>query len=65
MQDVTFQEYLCRQPVRQCYLPDCALAALLLEQGHVQAARAVYVQDLERWPDNIWALHGLQQTVTE
>ncbi|MHB9068071.1 MAG: tetratricopeptide repeat protein [Pirellulaceae bacterium] len=36
-----------------------ALGALLLEQGHVDEAEAVYRADLKRHPNNIWALQGL------
>ncbi len=47
-----------------------ALGALLLEQGHVAEAEAVYRADLGidttlirccRHPDNVWALHGLNE----
>lgn len=43
------------QPVRH------ALGALLLEQGHVQEAEAVYRADLELHPHNGWALTGLAE----
>ena len=43
------------QPVRH------ALGALLLEQGRVAEAEAVYRTDLERHPGNGWALHGLSE----
>ena len=45
-----------------------ALGALLLEQGHVEAAEQVYRDDLglsdnlvstSQHPDNLWSLHGL------
>jgi tetratricopeptide (TPR) repeat protein len=38
-----------------------ALGALLLEQGRVAEAEQVYRIDLERHPDNIWALQGLEE----
>ena len=38
-----------------------ALGALLLEQGRVAEAEAVYRQDLRLHPDNGWALHGLAE----
>jgi tetratricopeptide (TPR) repeat protein len=38
-----------------------ALGALLLEQGHVDEAEAVYRADLIRHPHNVWALHGLAE----
>jgi tetratricopeptide (TPR) repeat protein len=41
------------QPVRH------ALGALLLEQGHVAEAEAVYREDLRRHPENGWSLYGL------
>jgi tetratricopeptide (TPR) repeat protein len=43
------------QPVRH------ALGALLLEQGRLQEAEAVYLEDLNRHPENGWALHGLAE----
>ena len=38
-----------------------ALGALLLEQGQVERAEAVYREDLRRHPKNPWALHGLAE----
>jgi len=38
-----------------------ALGALLTEQGHYAEARAVYEANLERYPDNGWALFGLAE----
>ncbi|MFN0242441.1 MAG: hypothetical protein ACKVWV_06060 [Planctomycetota bacterium] len=38
-----------------------ALGALLLEQGRVDDAEAVYRRDLERHRTNGWALHGLAE----
>lgn len=43
------------QPVRH------ALGALLLEQGQVGEAEAVYREDLRRHPENGWSLHGLAE----
>jgi hypothetical protein len=43
------------QPVRH------ALGALLLEQGRVGEAEAVYREDLRLHPGNGWALHGLAE----
>lgn len=43
------------QPVRH------ALGALLLEQGKVEDAEAVYREDLKRHPENGWALTGLAE----
>ncbi len=43
------------QPVRH------ALGALLVEQGQIAEAREVYDIDLERHPENGWALHGLAE----
>jgi tetratricopeptide (TPR) repeat protein len=43
------------QPVRH------SLGALLLEQGRVEEAEAVYREDLERHPENGWSLHGLAE----
>lgn len=41
--------------------PRHALGALLLEQGRVDEALAVYRQDLEHHADEGWALHGLRE----
>lgn len=38
-----------------------ALGALLLEQGRVAEAEAVYRRDLQLHPGNGWALHGLAE----
>ena len=38
-----------------------ALGALLLEQGKVEEAEKVYRRDLERHPENGWALVGLEE----
>jgi hypothetical protein len=38
-----------------------ALGALLLEQDRTAEAEAVYRRDLERWPENMYALQGLAQ----
>ncbi len=38
-----------------------ALGALLLEQGQLAEAEAVYRRDLELHPGNGWALHGLEE----
>jgi tetratricopeptide (TPR) repeat protein len=50
-----------------------ALGALLLEQGHIDEAEAVYRSDLGldgklsracQHPDNLWSLHGLRECLT-
>ena len=50
-----------------------ALAALLLEQGHVEESAAVYKADLGldstlsracQHPDNVWSLHGYHDCLT-
>lgn len=52
------------QPTRHAY------AALLLEQGHVEAAAQAYAADLgfdetlpraRQHPNNVWALHGYRE----
>jgi hypothetical protein len=50
-----------------------ALGALLLEQGELEEAEAVYQADLGldgalaracQHPDNVWSLHGLHECLT-
>lgn len=36
-----------------------ALGAYLVRDGRYAEAEAVYREDLRRWPDNGWSLHGL------
>jgi hypothetical protein len=36
-----------------------ALGAFLIHDGQHAEAEAVYREDLRRWPDNGWSLHGL------
>lgn len=38
-----------------------ALGALLVDQGRFEEARAVYAEDLRRYPENGWALSGLAE----
>eukprot|EP00658_Telonema_sp_P-2_P047294 TRINITY_DN35981_c0_g1_i1.p2 TRINITY_DN35981_c0_g1~~TRINITY_DN35981_c0_g1_i1.p2 ORF type:complete len:159 (+),score=46.47 TRINITY_DN35981_c0_g1_i1:195-671(+) len=38
-----------------------ALGALLLEQGHVDEALAVYQDDVSMWRNNMWGLLGIKQ----
>jgi tetratricopeptide (TPR) repeat protein len=40
-----------------------ALGALLMEQGQLAEAESVYRNDLKRHPKNIWALHGLAESL--
>jgi tetratricopeptide (TPR) repeat protein len=56
------------EPWAWMHPPRHALAALLLERGHVEEAERVYRDDLgltpgiqrcAQHPDNVWALHGL------
>jgi tetratricopeptide (TPR) repeat protein len=39
------------------------LGAILLHDKQALAAEKVYREDLRRWPDNGWSLHGLAQTL--
>eukprot|EP00298_Acanthocystis_sp_HF-20_P001498 c11910_g1_i1.p1 GENE.c11910_g1_i1~~c11910_g1_i1.p1 ORF type:complete len:550 (+),score=209.77 c11910_g1_i1:20-1669(+) len=41
------------QPVRH------ALGALLLEQNHIDESMTVFEKDLQKYPENMWSLHGL------
>jgi tetratricopeptide (TPR) repeat protein len=56
------------EPWAWMHPPRHALAALLLDQGHIEEAEQVYRDDLglsdkvqrcAQHPDNVWALHGL------
>ena len=58
------------EPWAWMHPPRHALGALLLEQGHVERARDVYLADLgydhvvprcKRHANNIWALHGVHE----
>jgi tetratricopeptide (TPR) repeat protein len=40
-----------------------ALGAVLLRDKQPAAAEKVYREDLRRWPDNGWSLHGLARTL--
>jgi hypothetical protein len=40
-----------------------ALGAILLHSKQAVAAEKAYRDDLRRWPDNGWSLHGLAQTL--
>jgi tetratricopeptide (TPR) repeat protein len=40
-----------------------ALGALLLERGELVESEAVYRADLKRHPNNVWALHGLIESL--
>jgi tetratricopeptide (TPR) repeat protein len=61
------------EPWAWMHPPRHALAALLLDQGHVCEAEQVYRDDLGlsgtvqrcvQHPDNVWALHGLAECLT-
>ena len=61
------------EPWAWMHPPRHALAALLLDRGHVEEAERVYRDDLgltsriqrcARHPDNVWALHGLMECLT-
>jgi tetratricopeptide (TPR) repeat protein len=43
------------QPVRHAY------GALLLDAGRLNEAEQAYREDLERFADNVWSLHGLAE----
>ena len=47
------------QPVRHI------LGALLLEQGEIEEAEAVYRDDIKLWKDNMWGLLGLKLCLEE
>ncbi len=42
-----------------------SLGAVLLSAGRVEEAERVYREDLERWPENGWALFGLAQALKQ
>ena len=45
------------------YPPRHALGAVLLEAGRPAEAETVYWDDLERFPENGWALFGLSKAL--
>lgn len=44
-------------PVRQ------DLGSVLLESGQYEAAEQAFREDLRRFPDNGWSLHGLERSL--
>ena len=61
------------EPWAWMHPPRHALAALLLDQGHVEEAEQVYRDDLglsdnvqrcSQHPNNVWALHGLAECLS-
>ena len=62
------------EPWAWMHPPRHALGALLLEQGHYEEAEVVYREDLglastlqrcAQHPDNVWALHGLSECLSQ
>jgi tetratricopeptide (TPR) repeat protein len=53
-------ELLYMEPPHWYYPVRHSLGAVLLQQGRANDAEAVFRRDLERFPENTWALHGLQ-----
>ena len=51
------------EPSEWHYPPRHALGAALLEAGRPGEAETVYWQDLQRWPENGWALFGVVQAL--
>ena len=51
------------EPSEWHYPPRHALGAALLEAGRAKEAETVYWQDLQRWPENGWALFGVVQAL--
>lgn len=51
------------EPAEWHYPPRLALGAVLLEAGQPREAETVYWQDLQRRPDNGWALFGLAKAL--
>jgi tetratricopeptide (TPR) repeat protein len=51
------------EPAEWHYPPRHALGAILLEAGRAKEAEIVYWQDLQRYPENGWALFGLAQAM--
>lgn len=51
------------EPAEWHYPPRLALGAVLLEAGRPAEAETVYWQDLQRRPDNGWALFGLAKAL--
>ena len=62
------------EPWAWMHPPRHALAALLMEQGHFEEAEQIYRDDLglsdriqrcAQHPDNVWALHGIVECLTQ
>ena len=51
------------EPAEWHYPPRHALGAVLLEAGRPAEAETVYWQDLQRFPNNGWALYGVAQAL--
>ncbi|WP_082859159.1 hypothetical protein [Microbulbifer sp. Q7] len=51
------------EPAEWHYPPRLALGAVLLDAGRADEAETVYWQDLQRRPDNGWALFGLAKAM--
>ncbi|WP_226664159.1 hypothetical protein [Microbulbifer aggregans] len=51
------------EPTEWHYPPRLALGAVLLEAGRAGEAETVYWQNLNRYPDNGWALYGLAEAL--
>jgi tetratricopeptide (TPR) repeat protein len=51
------------EPSEWHYPPRHALGAALLEAGRAKEAETIYWQDLQRWPENGWALFGIVQAL--
>lgn len=51
------------EPTEWHYPPRHALGAVLLEAGRPREAETVYWDDLEKWPNNGWALYGLAKAL--
>lgn len=53
------------EPTEWHYPPRLALGAVLLQAGRAAEAETVYWQDLSKYPENGWALFGLEEALAK
>ena len=62
---VAIEDSLVYEEPQSWYAPTrLTLGAILLEAGRADDAEQAFREDLVKYPDNAWALFGLQQALT-